>query len=85
MSLVRRLRVQRLLMVWFFTYIHGIFDNDSLRRSLLNALRVRKGLQPISSIRNVLAEKQQAYERLADIVEQHLDMDKIKHIMENMA
>ena len=69
----------------FGTYIHGIFDNDSLRRSLLNALRVRKGLQPISSIRNVLAEKQQAYERLADIVEQHLDMDKIKHIMENMA
>ena len=69
----------------FGTYIHGIFDNDSLRRSLLNALRVRKGLQPISSMRNVLAEKQQAYERLADIVEQHLDMDKIKHIMENMA
>ena len=69
----------------FGTYIHGIFDNDSLRRSLLNALRVRKGLQPISSMRNVLAEKQQAYERLADIVEQHLDMDKIKHIMEDMA
>ena len=69
----------------FGTYIHGIFDNDSLRRSLLNALRVRKGLQPISSMRNVLAEKQQAYERLADIVEQHLDVDKIKHIMEDMA
>ena len=69
----------------FGTYIHGIFDNDSLRRSLLNALRVRKGLPPISSMRNVLAEKQQAYERLADIVEQHLDMDKIKHIMEDMA
>ncbi len=31
------------------TYLHGIFDNDEYRRSLINALRIRKGLPAIAS------------------------------------
>lgn len=65
----------------FGTYIHGIFDNDVFRRSLLNALRVHKGLPPLENMRNVLAEKQQAYEHLADVVENALDMEKLYEIM----
>lgn len=65
----------------FGTYIHGVFDNDGFRRSVLNAVRMTKGLAPLDNTRNVMAEKQQSYERLADIVEQHLDMDKLRMIM----
>lgn len=65
----------------FGTYIHGVFDNDEFRRSVLNAVRRTKGLEPLKNTRNVMAEKQQSYERLADIVEQHLDMDKLMEIM----
>lgn len=65
----------------FGTYIHGIFDNDAFRRSLLNALRLSKGLQPVANTRNVMAEKQQAYEHLADVVEKSLDMEKLYQIM----
>ena len=65
----------------FGTYIHGIFDNDEFRRQVINSVRIRKGLLALPNTRNVLAEKQRNYERLADIVEQHLDMVKLKTIM----
>lgn len=66
----------------FGTYIHGVFDNDGFRRSVLNALRLAKGLAPLAVTRNVAAEKQQAYEQLADVVEQALDMEKLYAIMD---
>ena len=31
----------------FGTYCHGIFDNDDLRRAIINALRKRKGLETV--------------------------------------
>ena len=65
----------------FGTYIHGVFDNDIFRRSILNAVRQSKGLEPLANTRNVMAEKQQAYEHLADVVENALDMDKLYQIM----
>ena len=65
----------------FGTYIHGVFDNDVFRRSVLNALRHSKGLEALTNTRNVMAEKQQAYEHLADVVENALDMEKLYQIM----
>ena len=65
----------------FGTYIHGVFDNDVFRRSVLNALRHSKGLEALDNTRNVMAEKQQAYEHLADVVENALDMEKLYQIM----
>jgi adenosylcobyric acid synthase len=32
------------------TYIHGIFDNDSFRRGLINILRVKRGLVPAEDV-----------------------------------
>ena len=66
----------------FGTYVHGIFDNDDFRRAILNALRCRKGLAPLANRRNVRAEKQQSYERLAAIVRESLNMPLLKRIME---
>lgn len=65
----------------FGTYIHGVFDNDVFRRSVLNAIRHSKGLEALANTRNVMAEKQQAYEHLADVVENALDMEKMYQIM----
>ncbi len=65
----------------FGTYVHGIFDNDNFRRQFLNAVRLNKNLPPLQSTRNVRAEKQKNYERLAKIVRDSLNMDLIRKIM----
>lgn len=63
------------------TYLHGLFDNDALRRSLLDALRVKKGLEPLGTVRNRHQEKEQAYNRLADTVRGALNMNLLRQIM----
>ena len=65
----------------FGTYIHGIFDHDEFRRAVLNAIRKKKGLPSLKNTRNVRAEKERSYDALADVVRQHLDMDKVRKIM----
>ena len=65
----------------FGTYVHGIFDNDDFRRKFLNAVRLKKNLEPLYSTRNVRAEKQKNYDRLAKIVRENLNMDLLKKIM----
>ena len=64
------------------SYIHGIFDNDEYRRTVLNILRQRKGLAPLPIKQNYAAKKQAAFNRLAQTVRNALDMDKIKQIIE---
>ena len=65
----------------FGTYVHGIFDNDDFRRQFLNAVRLKKNLEPLESTRNVRAEKQKNYERLARIVRDSLDMNLLEKII----
>ncbi|MBR0062107.1 MAG: cobyric acid synthase CobQ, partial [Selenomonadaceae bacterium] len=65
----------------FGTYVHGIFDNDDFRRQFLNAVRLKKNLEPLTSTRNVRAEKQKNYERLARIVRESLNMSLLEKIM----
>ncbi len=65
----------------FGTYVHGIFDNDNFRRQILNAIRRKKNLPPLTSTRNVRAEKQNSYERLSKIVRENLNMSLIAKIM----
>ena len=63
------------------TYIHGIFDHDDFRRQVLNALRSRKGLEDLAIQRSVRQEKERAYNRLASVVRDSLDMEKLAQIM----
>ncbi|KGF47974.1 cobalamin biosynthesis protein CobQ [Veillonella montpellierensis DNF00314] len=65
------------------TYIHGIFDNDGIRRFIINALRIRKNLLPLDEVFHYWEHKNNAYNRLADIVESHIDMDYIESLLEN--
>jgi adenosylcobyric acid synthase len=64
------------------TYIHGIFENDGYRRSLLDALRQRKGLPVLAGEAvSYLERKEAAYNRLADIVRANLDMEHVRRVM----
>lgn len=64
------------------TYIHGIFDADSLRRKILNNLRVEKGWEKIKGTKvNSNLEKEKAFNELADVVRNSFDMDEIYKIM----
>lgn len=63
------------------TYIHGIFDNDSFRRSLVNGLRIRKGLEPLDTIIEYSALRDKALDRWADLLRENLDMEFIKRLV----
>ncbi len=61
------------------TYLHGLFHNSGFRRSLLNSLRRKRGLPEQSA--ETLVNKEQQYDRLAELVRQHLDMTAIAKIV----
>ena len=68
----------------FGTYIHGIFDDIDFTRTILNNIRKMKNLEPIeSNVKSFKEFKNQQYDKLADYLREHLDMEKIYEIMEN--
>lgn len=66
----------------FGTYCHGIMDNDILRRSVINALRVKKGLEPLPVQFRVKPYKESQYDRLANEVRRHFDMKRVYEILD---
>lgn len=62
------------------TYLHGIFDSDPFRRWFVDRLRERKGLPPVGK---VLApyDLEGAFDRVADVVRQNIDMDTVYKFM----
>ncbi len=64
------------------TYIHGVFDNDRFRRAVLDALRLKKGLPVFAGATvSYSAQKEAAYDRLAELVRANLDMDHVRRVM----
>ncbi|HEY5560659.1 MAG TPA: cobyric acid synthase [Clostridiaceae bacterium] len=64
----------------FGTYIHGIFDGTEFREYIINSLRKSKGIQcKASKTYESLRDKE--LDKLADIVRNNIDMDKIYEIM----
>ncbi|OEH94213.1 cobyric acid synthase [Bacillus solimangrovi] len=64
------------------TYFHGLFHNDRFRHHLLNTLRNRKGLAPIQDRTFYDELREDAYNKLADHVRTHVDIERIETIME---
>ncbi|MFC1958263.1 cobyric acid synthase [Chloroflexota bacterium] len=62
------------------TYIHGIFNNDSFRKGFLDSLRKYHELPSYSS--DYAAEKENQYDKLAELVRRNLDMQRIYRIIE---
>lgn len=67
----------------FGTYIHGIFDNDKLRRHILDRVRERKGLKPLGEESQVSVKelRERNFNLLADTVRKALDMEKIYRVI----
>ncbi|HCJ2878185.1 cobyric acid synthase [Clostridioides difficile] len=64
------------------TYLHGIFDEISFTRAILNNIRKKKGLGELESKVNSFNEfKDKEYDKLADFLREHLDIEKIYEIM----
>lgn len=65
-------------------YVHGIFDNDTLRHAWLTAVRAwREGQSPgvLQPVIDAQSQVQQSLEQWADIVEEALAMDKLDAII----
>ena len=66
----------------FGTYLHGIFDDIDFTRTLLNNIREMKNLEPIESkVKSFDEFKNKEYDKLADFLREHLDINKIYEIM----
>ena len=67
----------------FGTYLHGLFDSGELTEALVQWLANRKGiLVPERAARNRVSFRNQQYDKLADALEENLDMDSIHRVME---
>ena len=62
------------------TYLHGIFDDDGFRRWFIDRLRTRKHLAPVGQI-VAPYDLEAAFNRLAEVVRQSVDVGKIYRIM----
>jgi len=60
------------------TYVHGFFDNDGLRHSLLAALRSAVDLAPAETWASVATQREGRIHRLADHLRKSLDMNLIR-------
>ena len=65
----------------FATYFHGIFNNYNFRREFLNYLRSKKGLEIQTGKDPYESERNYSLNRLAEIVEENLDMDVIDDLI----
>jgi adenosylcobyric acid synthase len=64
------------------TYIHGIFDNDGFRNNFLEEIAKRSGkTTPASFAFSFHACKEEQYDRLAELVRRHVDVDRILDIL----
>jgi len=59
------------------TYLHGLFDDPALRRSWLDCLRRDRGLEPLG----ISAQLADPVERLADMLEEHLDVEAVARMI----
>lgn len=62
------------------TYLHGVFDADEFRRWFIDRLRLRRGLPACGRIRAVY-DLEPAFERLAAVVRENIDMKTVYKIM----
>jgi adenosylcobyric acid synthase len=63
------------------TYIHGIFDDDCFRRSLINHLRLKRGLKPDAEIVGYSKLRDEALEKWTEVLKGHVDIPYIENLI----
>ncbi len=63
------------------TYVHGIFDHAGIASSIIKALSLKKGVEYSPKDIDFESYKEKEYDRLAEIIRDHMDMDAIKEIL----
>ncbi len=71
----------------FGTYLHGVFDSAAFIRCFIDSVRLKKGigLYEGASETSFKAYKEEQYEKLAELLETHLDIDALVAILEEGA
>lgn len=64
----------------FGSYLHGLFDQPEFVKALTKKLMDKKGIDTENSL-NMEIYKEQQYDRLADLLRQSLDMERIYEIL----
>ncbi len=66
------------------TYIHGIFDNDNLRRAFLNLVRKKKGLPLLEKSSSLDYEecKENGFNKLAQIIKENINMEMLMKLID---
>lgn len=59
------------------TYLHGLLHNDAFRGAWLNSIRIEKGLPEPTLRPSASQTRAEAYDRLADVIRQHVDIDLV--------
>lgn len=65
------------------TYVHGVFDKENISKEIIKALAKHKGIQ-IEQLEDISYSdyKESQYDLLANIMREHIDMDRIYEILE---
>ena len=63
------------------SYLHGIFDNEELVFALVHAIMQEKGIDPSDNHLSIAEYKEVQYNKLADLIRNNLDMDRIYGIL----
>lgn len=65
------------------TYIHGVFDETGFRESYIKKIFDKKGLSFDVKTIDIEEYKNSQYDKLADLIRENMDMEKIYEILEN--
>ena len=65
------------------SYVHGIFDAQEVVNAIVKALAEKKGIDPAGLAQmDYAAYKETQYDKMADILRKHLDMEQIYRILD---
>ena len=65
------------------TYVHGVFDETGFRESYIKKIFDKKGISFDVKTIDIEEYKNSQYDKLANLIRENMDMDKIYEILEN--